>query len=176
MLQSAPLNYRRIIIWVGRIVLGAIFIYAGISKILLPTTNLWPLFALKFSVTANLAHFGDQVASYKMLPGAGVYFVAHTLPFFEVFLGLMLLIGWRLRIWGALVTLLLVGFVIAVTRAYLLHMDIDCGCFSIPEPVGLKKILEDSAMAALAVLMTIFAFQEARKPHPWSAPAPEQSS
>jgi hypothetical protein len=35
--------------------------------------------------------------------------------------------------------------------------------------VSLKKIAEDSAMAALAILMTVFAFQEARKPHPWTA-------
>ena len=171
MMQSAPFNYRRLIIWIGRIVLGAIFIFAGVSKVFFPTTILWPLFALKFSVTANLAHFGDQVASYKMLPDAGVYFVAHTLPFFEVFLGLMLLFGWRLRIWGAVVTLLMVGFVTAVTRAYLLDMKIDCGCFAVPEPVSLRKILEDSAMAILAIFMTVFAFQEARRPHPWSAPA-----
>jgi hypothetical protein len=31
-------------------------------------------------------------------------------------------------------------------------------------------VLRDGALAALALLMTIFSFIEARQPHPWSAP------
>ncbi len=175
MMQSAPFNFRRLIIWLGRIVLGAIFLYAGGSKIFLPNKFYWPLAMLKFSVAANLSNFGFQVASYKMLPAAGVAFVSHVLPFAEVLLGLLLLIGWRLRVWATFVTLFMLVFLSVVTRAYVLHMDINCGCFATPEPVSLKKILEDSSMALLALLMTIFAFQESRKPHPWSAaPAAEQ--
>jgi hypothetical protein len=49
-------------------------------------------------------------------------------------------------------------------------MNINCGCFATPEPISLKKIFEDGAMALLAVLMTVFAFIEARKRYPWSAP------
>jgi hydrogenase-4 membrane subunit HyfE len=96
--------------------------------------------------------------------------VAHTLPFTEIALGLLVLIGWRLRIWASLLTVIMLGFFVVVLRAYLLHMDINCGCFATPEPITLKKILEDAAMATLAVLMTVFAFMESRKPHPWSAP------
>jgi putative oxidoreductase len=172
MMESAPLTFRRIIIWLGRIVLGGIFIYAGYSKIFFPNRFLWPLPMLKFSVLANLSNFGFEVESYKMLSPAGVSFVAHTLPFAEVLLGLFLLIGWRLKIWGTMVSLILLGFVAVVTRAYLLHMDINCGCFAAPEPVSIKKIVEDSAMAALAIAMTVFAFQEARRPHPWSGGTP----
>lgn len=174
MLQSAPFNYRRLIIWIGRIVLGAVFIYAGYSKIFFPNRFFWPLAMLKFSVAANLSNFGFQVESYKMLSPVGVGFVAHTLPFAEILLGMLLLIGWRLKIWGTLVTLLLLGFVAVVTRAYVLHMDINCGCFAAPEPVSLKKILEDCTMAALSIAMTVFAFLEARKPHPWTEPMAEK--
>jgi hydrogenase-4 membrane subunit HyfE len=99
-----------------------------------------------------------------------VQFVAHTLPFTEIFLGVMLLIGWRLRIWAPVLTVIMIGFTVVVLRAYLLHMNINCGCFATPEPIGLKKILEDTAMSALAILMTWFVFIEARQPHPWSAP------
>jgi hypothetical protein len=35
-------------------------------------------------------------------------------------------------------------------------------------------VLRDGALLLLALLMTVFAFQEARKPHPWSAATPEQ--
>jgi hypothetical protein len=170
MMESAPLNFRRIIIWFGRLVLGPIFLYAGYSKIFLPNRFYWPLPMLKFSVAANLSNFGFQVESYKLLSPAGVSFVAHTLPFAEILLGLLLLIGWRLHVSGAIVTLLLAGFVAGVTRAYLLHMNINCGCFAVAEPVSIKKILEDSAMLLLALLMTVFAYQESRRPHPWAAP------
>jgi uncharacterized membrane protein YphA (DoxX/SURF4 family) len=173
MMEAAPFNLRRLVIWIGRLFLGAIFVYAGCSKIFLPNNLYWPLPMLKFSVTANLSNFGFQVESYKMLSASGVAFVSHVLPFVEVILGLLLLIGWRLRIWATIVTLFMLLFLTVVTRAYILHMDINCGCFATPEPVSLKKIMEDSAMALLALLMTAFAFMEARKPHPWTtAPAP----
>jgi uncharacterized membrane protein YphA (DoxX/SURF4 family) len=169
MMESAPFNYRRMVIWLGRLVLGPIFIYAGYSKLFYPNHMLKPFALLKFSVMSNLANFGLQVESYKLLSPSGVDFVSHTLPFAEVTLGLLLLIGWRLRIWAAIVTFLMLAFLTMVTRAYVLHMDINCGCFATPEPVSLKKIGEDGLMALLAVLMTVFSFLEARKPHPWSA-------
>lgn len=170
MMQSSPLNFRRAIIWMGRLILGGVFLYAGYSKIFLPNMIPWPLFALKFSLSTNLASFAQQVEAYKLLSPWGVQFVAHTLPFTEIVLGLLVLIGWRLRVWALLLTLIMLGFSIVVSRAYLLHMDINCGCFATPEPINLKKVLEDGAMSVLALLMTVFAFIEARQPHPWSSP------
>src|ERR1700675_3166694 len=124
MMQSSPLNFRRAIIWIGRLVLGGIFIYAGYSKAFLPNQTLWPLFFLKFSISTNLANFALQVQAFKMLPSWGVQFVAHVLPFAEIALGLLVLTGWKLRIWGLLLTAIMLGFFVVVLRAYLLHMDI----------------------------------------------------
>ncbi len=170
MMQSSPFNLRRAIIWIGRLVLGGIFVYAGYSKLFLPNFIPWPLFALRFSLSTNLSNFAVQVESYKLLSAGGVSFVAHTLPFAEIILGLLLLIGWQLRIWASLITLIMLGFLGAVSRAYILHMDINCGCFSTPEPLTGMTIVRDGTLAALALLMTVFAFLEARKLHPWSAP------
>jgi uncharacterized membrane protein YphA (DoxX/SURF4 family) len=170
MMQSSPWNLRRAVIWIGRLLLGVIFVYAGYSKIFQPNRNLWPYFILKFSISMNLSNFATQVEAFKMLPDWGVQFVAHALPFAEIILGLLVLIGWRLRIWAPVLTLIMFGFTFVVLRAYLLHMNINCGCFATPEIIGLKKVLEDAALSGLALLMTIFAFQEARRPHPWSAP------
>lgn len=175
MMQSSPLNFRRAVIWIGRLVLGGIFIYAGYSKAFLPNRNLWPFFILRFSITMNLSNFAAQVAAFKLLPPWGVQFVAHTLPFTEIILGLLVLIGWRLRFWATLLTLIMLGFFSAVLRAYLLHMDINCGCFSVPEPINLKKVLEDATLCVLAVAMTVFAFLEARGPHPWAAKETSQA-
>jgi uncharacterized membrane protein YphA (DoxX/SURF4 family) len=154
MMQSSPLNFRRAVIWLGRLVIGGIFVYAGYAKLTYPNHNLWPWFMLKFSVSANLSTFAFQVESYKVLGAAGSSFVAHTLPFAEIVLGLLLLIGWQLRIWATIVSAILVGFLAVVTRAYLLHMDI--------------TVLRDSALVLLALVMTVFAHQEARQPHPWT--------
>ena len=168
MMQSSPFNLRRAVILIARLALGGIFVYAGISKIFFPNTHLWPMFVLKFSISTNLATFAQQVESYKLLSPSGVDFVAHTLPFTEIVLGLMLLIGWGLRIWASLVTLIMLGFLTVVTRAYLLHMNINCGCFATPEPLTIMTVIRDSLFVGLALLMTVFAFIEARQPHPWS--------
>jgi uncharacterized membrane protein YphA (DoxX/SURF4 family) len=127
LLQSSPLNFRRAIILLGRLVLGLIFIYAGYSKTFLPNHTFWPLFFLKFSISTNLANFALQVQAFKLLPEWGVQFVAHVLPFTEIALGLLVLIGWKLRIWGTLLTAIMLGFFVVVLRAYLLHMEINCG-------------------------------------------------
>jgi uncharacterized membrane protein YphA (DoxX/SURF4 family) len=170
MMESSPLNLLRAVIWIGRLVLAGIFMYAGYAKLFLPNFIPWPLFALRFSLSTNLSNFAVQVESYKLLSPAGVSFVAHTLPFAEIILGLLLLIGWQFRIWASLITLILIGFLGVVSRAYLLHMNINCGCFATPEPLTGMTVVRDGMLVALALFMTVFAFIEARQPHPWSAP------
>ena len=163
MMQSSPFNLRRAIIWIGRLVLAGIFIYAGYAKL---TLGMHPRPALGVALT----YFQLQVASYEILPTTAVYYVAHTLPFAEIALGVFLLVGWQLRVWATLVSLLMVAFFIAVVRSYALGMQINCGCFATPEPLTIKTVFRDGALVALALLMTIFAFMEARRPHPWSVP------
>jgi Methylamine utilisation protein MauE len=118
----------------------------------------------------NISSFAQQVESYKLISPEASQLVAHTLPFVEIGLGLLLLIGWRLRIWTTAITAIMVGFLTVVTRAYLLHMDINCGCFGTPEKLTGMTIVRDGALVILALLMTVCAFLEARQPHPWSAP------
>src|SRR6516225_2695265 len=144
MIESAPLNYRRVVIWIGRLVIAGIFIYAGLAKVI--RWDMHPRPPLGIARTL----FALQIDSYQMLPAWAVLQVAHWLPWTEIAIGLLLLIGWRLRIWATVVTLIIGGFFAAVVRA--------------------------DALFLLAVLMTVFAFQEARKPHPWTAPAREQSA
>src|SRR5260370_1350319 len=91
MMQSSPLNARRAIIWVGRLVLGGIFVYAGFSKLLMPNTLLCPMFVLNFSISMNISSFAQQVESYKMITPTASQAVAHTLPFVDIVLGLLLL-------------------------------------------------------------------------------------
>jgi len=168
MMESAPFNYRRAIIWLGRILIAGILIYAGLAKMLRWDMHPRP----PISIATSL--FALQIDSYQMLPPWAVLKVATWLPRAEIIVGLLLLIGWQLRIWATLVTLIIGGFFVAVVRAYALHLDINCGCFAKPEPLTGFTVVRDGSLFLLAVLMTVFAFQEARKPHPWSAPTAEK--
>lgn len=163
MMQSAPFNYKRIIIWIGRILIAGIFVYAGLAKMLRWDMHPRP------PIGIARALFATQIDSYQMLPPWAVLQVALWLPWAEIGLGLLLLIGWRLRIWATLVTVIIGGLFGAVLRAYVLGLDINCGCFAKPEPLTIFTVLRDGLLFLLGVLMTVFAFQEARKPHPWSA-------
>lgn len=170
MMQSAPLNFRRIIIWLGRIVLAGIFVYAGYAKLFRPDMTPRPQLPIAISL------FALQIDSYQILPPPAVLFLARTLPFAEIALGLLLLIGWQLRIWATLITLIVGGFFLSVLRAYSMGLQINCGCFAKPEPLTGMTVLRDAALLLLAALMTVFAYQQARKPHPWTAAAPEASA
>ena len=170
MMESTPFNFRRVIIWIGRIVLAAIFIYAGYAKLFRPDMSPRPPVPIAISL------FALQIDSYQILPPSAVLFVARSLPFAEIALGLLLLLGWQLRIWATLITLVIAGFFASVVRAYAMGLQINCGCFAKPEPLTGWTVARDGVLLLLAVLMTVFAFQEARRPHPWTAAAPEPTA
>src|SRR6267142_3970174 len=110
MMQSSPLNLRRASVLLGRIFFGAMFVYAAYSKLLHPTFILHPWFAFKFAVKANLANFAGEVETFKFVSTANAALLAHALPFIELALGLLLLIGWRVRYWLTGVSLMLIVF------------------------------------------------------------------
>lgn len=175
-MQSAPFNFSRLLISIGRLVLGGIFIFAGYSKLFAPNLYTQSYLMFKLGLLMNLSNFENQVRSYNLLSDSGVWFVAHALPPAEIVLGLLVLAGWRVRYWLTLVTAILGGFFVVVTRAYLLHLEIDCGCFGKPEPLTGWTVLRDAALLALAVAATVFAYREARAEHPWAAASPERAS
>jgi putative oxidoreductase len=99
------------ICWIGRFLLGAIFIYAALSKINSPQD------------------FADTIAAYQVLPTAVINLLALGLPPFEFVCGLLVLSGFHIRI-GALGILgMLVIFLGALFMALLRGLSIDCGCF-----------------------------------------------
>ncbi len=102
--------------------------------------------------------FGMQIDSYQLLGPGAVMFVARTLPWFELILGLFLLIGWPLRIITSLASLTLLGFFSLMVRTYAAGLEINCGCFGPGERLGPKRLAEDGAMLALSLAVTVGAF------------------
>src|SRR5262249_32599052 len=124
-----------------RIVLGAIFVYAGYVKLKDP----WELFAL-------------AISSYNLLPLKAVEIVARTLPWAEELIGRMLIVGFQLRIAATACSLLLLVFFTLMVRAYAKGMEIACGCFGPGEIISWRTLLRDGSMLAGSLLITMAAF------------------
>jgi uncharacterized membrane protein YphA (DoxX/SURF4 family) len=121
----------------GRGLLAVVFVYAAWTKLVQP----WEIFAL-------------SIDSYGLLPEWAVILVARALPWLELALGLALLVGFQLVAVSALVTLLLVGFMGAMLRAWWLDLGIDCGCFGIGQAVSRGTLLRDGALTLLSLGVT----------------------
>lgn len=94
-----------------RVLLGGVFVYASISKIADPVT------------------FAGSVAAYRILPYFASYLVAAVLPWLELFCGLLLILGTRVRGSAVIVGALNLVFIAALASAIARGLDIDCGCF-----------------------------------------------
>jgi len=130
-----------------RIVLGAIFIYAGYIKLRDP----WQLFAA-------------SIMSYEIVPVSVAEIIAKAFPWFEIVVGVALLIGWRLLPPAAVTTALLLAFFnFMLWRAFLQGKEIDCGCFGPGEALTWKTLVRDGSMLAGALLVAWWALLGRRR-------------
>jgi uncharacterized membrane protein YphA (DoxX/SURF4 family) len=95
-----------------RLVLGGIFIYSSLDKI------------------AHPDEFARIIANYAILPDLLVTLPALVLPWLELFAGLLLVAGIWTRSAAALLSLLLLAFILALGVNALRGIDVSCGCFS----------------------------------------------
>ncbi len=130
-----------------RVALGGIFIYAGYVKLVEP----WQLFAA-------------GIADYEVVPMWAAKLLAHTLPWFEVLVGLLLIAGRWLRTCTVSTSLLLLVFVGLMVRAFAGGKEINCGCFGPNELISWKTLVRDGAMLAVSLFLTAIAFRHRRKP------------
>lgn len=94
-----------------RLVLGAIWLVAGLIKLL----------DLNQSIIA--------VRAYHLLPYALTTVVGYGLPIIEVLIGILLLAGLRTRIVSTLSAILFVVFIFGIASVWYRGIAIDCGCF-----------------------------------------------
>jgi uncharacterized membrane protein YphA (DoxX/SURF4 family) len=149
----------KILLLLGRLTLAGIFLVAAYAKLKPQADVAWSA----GSVRTSLAMFAMQVDSYQLLPASAVNFVAHTLPPFELFLGLWLLSGVLLPLSALATTVLLGGFFSVIVRSYRMGLEINCGCFGPGERLGPWTLVRDGSMLALAIAVTIGAFWLYRK-------------
>jgi uncharacterized membrane protein YphA (DoxX/SURF4 family) len=128
---------RRALLIAGRLVLAAVFLWAGIAKLREP----WMLFAM-------------QLDAMHIFPDASITFFARTVPWLEVVLGVLLIVGIQIRYVASAATALLVVFFTVVTILYMRGFQGDCGCFGPGEQLGPKTLARDAALVLLAMWVT----------------------
>jgi putative oxidoreductase len=143
--------------WFSRIFMGAMFIYAGYAKLTQP-----PFL------------FEMAVDSYQILPAWAVLWVAHSLPWLEVVLGLVLISGWKLPYFSAFSTLLIGFFLALMAISFSRGVEARCGCFGGSEPVSAWTLTRDSMMFLIAAYLTVYAWKQRRAPQ--TAALPEAPS
>jgi uncharacterized membrane protein YphA (DoxX/SURF4 family) len=111
---------------------------------------------------AGLAKVGDRqgsilaVDAYDVVPAALVRPVALLLPWFEIALGLLLVLGLFVRATGAMTAGLTLAFVLGMSQAKARGLAIDCGCFGGGGPgdgVGWWDIVRDLPMLAAGLYL-----------------------
>jgi uncharacterized membrane protein YphA (DoxX/SURF4 family) len=101
------------------------------------------------------------VQAYDLLPGALVSVVAAAMPFLELALGVLLLVGLGTRVTAALSVLVLLAFIGAVAQSWARGLSIDCGCFGGGGPVAEgqtaypQELARDIGFLVMAVWLTI---------------------
>ena len=133
--------------WIGliaRLILGGTLIAAGY---------------LKFD---ELDKSQMAVRAYELLPVSLANFLGITLPFFELAIGLLLVLGAATRITAGLSAILMIAFIIGISQAWARGLSIDCGCFGGGGQVApgeadyLTPLLRDTGLALLALYLVKF--------------------
>lgn len=135
----------RVLMLIGRVGLGVIFLYAAYTKLRLP----WAIFAM-------------SINSYQVLPEPLVVFIARVLPWLELALGVLLIIGWKLRYVAAATSALLLGFFVIMLRSYFKGLGIDCGCFGVGEALSVRTLARDGFLVVVSLAITVAAFVKQR--------------
>ena len=87
-------------------------------------------------LVAGVLKIGDpdgmvrSVRAFRILPEALVHPVAYAVPFVEIALGVLLLLGLAVRACAAVSALLLAIYIAAIAAAAVRGLRIECGCFS----------------------------------------------
>jgi uncharacterized membrane protein YphA (DoxX/SURF4 family) len=130
------------------LILGGVFIYASIDKIMHPH------------------QFAYIIYNFQLLPLSLVYFSAITMPWIEMLAGLCVVSGMFRRAGAAILGGLLLVFSIAISINLARGLKFDCGCFSTvstdagSDPVGL--LIRD-ILLLIPTIILIFYYRKKRE-------------
>ena len=118
-----------------RMILGIIFFYAGLIKVMDPQG------------------FALVVYNYHILPGFLINLTALILPWIEVIVGAALILGILVPGASLIVSSLLIVFLCAIAAALIRGLDVSCGCFNTSQdadPLTWMYLVRDTVLLAMA--------------------------
>ncbi len=130
--------------WLGllaRLTLGGVIFVAGALKVTTPYKS------------------AAAMRAYELLPISIANFFGYALPWFEVGLGALLILGVATRLSAFFAGSLMIIFILAIASAWARGLSIDCGCFGGGGQVApgetkyLQEILRDVGLTLLAVYL-----------------------
>ena len=123
-----------------RTILGLVFIYSGIVKII------------------DTSGFSDSIYNYKLMPDLLINYLAIVLPWIELITGLLLIFGITIKESALIINSLLIVFIIAIVINLFRGLDINCGCFGTGNgtKIGLAKLIENSILLFMGILLMLF--------------------
>lgn len=111
------------------VVLGGLFFYAGLQKVLHPY------------------EFAEAVLAYRLLPESLVGLAAAGLPWLEIVAGFCLVAGLKRRSCLLLLSGLVAVFLVVILITMARGLKIDCGCgLFFQRQVGWAAVLEDAVL------------------------------
>ena len=134
----------RYVILLSRFVLGIIFIYASIDKIIDPIS------------------FSSTIDNYHISPYSLNNIAALVIPWLELIIGVFLICGIFINGSSFIAILLLLFFIFILTQALLRGINVDCGCFDLNADTledsqlrikMIRRILEDILFLGLAFII-----------------------
>ena len=137
-------TYQPWLTFLARLILGGVLLTAGALKI------------------GNLQKSAMAVRAYEMLPVELANFLGYALPWIEIGIGLLLIVGASVKVCGLLGAFTMLAFIIAISQAWARGLSIDCGCFGgggtiDPEDTKyLSEIIRDIGLLALGVFLYYF--------------------
>ncbi|MCX6449671.1 MAG: DoxX family membrane protein [Actinobacteria bacterium] len=128
----------------ARVVLGGTLLAAGALKV------------------GNLQKSAMAVRAYELLPVSLANFIGYTLPWIEIGVGLLLILGVATKTVAVIGAINMLVFIIAIAQAWARGLSIDCGCFGgggsvDPEDTKyLSEIIRDLGLFALGIYLYLY--------------------
>lgn len=144
-------KYQSFFTLVSRLVIGGVLLVAGGLKAFVP------------------AEAASAVAAYKILPTQIAHILGYALPWLEIAIGLLLIIGVAVRLSAMASGAIMVVFIAAIISVWARGILIDCGCFGGGGAIDSSKAAEvhrtyaieiarDLGLALLALYLYFFPY------------------
>lgn len=108
--------------------------------------------------------FAQAVENYRLIGEGLSRWVAVWLPYLELLIGLLLILGVWMDAAVLMNAFLMTAFFLLIVQAYLRRLDISCGCFVVGEasPIGAVKIVENVVFGSASIFLVWLVFQKDR--------------